>query len=350
MDDRFECALCRKHPQLNDLRDWREHYLRQQKLQQSHSPSTADIRESSQEHKVSEDIADNVSQSSSASGSTHTASSRASSRNSITIKNKMKIMRKKSVSALSNVNLPSFHNLLSVEMGADDEKIAPNPPSHSVMATPSEDAMASTKEHDEVIAALSGRLAIVKENYMNLKQVVSGKDTEIESLQFELTKKKEMIADLIDKLMDKPLPPTPSEMHELEQVVPPQPDGTVSVGDLETHRLSGPDAITMVVKPVLSGSGGARYRVEYKRPPASLPPPTPKVVVSPSYDKGVVFNSHYPFPAQCSETHLGVMSAGTGGTIGTPHHVQGHNIKNNEPAAGGGTVGDLEDADSDEGI
>jgi len=103
---------------------------------------------------------------------------------------------------------------------------------------------------------------------MNLKGVVSGKNNEIESLQFELTKKKEMIADLIQKLMDKPLPPTPTEMQQMESVA--------SDGNLETHRLSGPDAITMVVKPVLSGDHGgpSRYRVEYKRPPAAMPKTT----------------------------------------------------------------------------
>lgn len=331
--------------QLNDLRDWREHYLRQQKLQQSQS--TSDLRDLSQEHKVNEDvhdIADNASSTSSASGSTHTASSRASSRNSITIKNKMRIMRHKSVSALSNVNLPSFHNLLSSEMGGDDEKIAPNS-----MPCPSPIGMASTKEHDEVIEALSGRLAIVKENYMNLKGVVSGKDKEIDSLQFELTKKKEMIADLIHKLMDKPLPPTPTEMHQMEQVAPSPsslraPERTVSLGDLETHRLSGPDAITMVVKPVSSGTGPPRYRVEYKRPPASLPPPKP--VVSPSYDKGVVFNSHYSFPTQSNESHLSAISTGNGGGALSSHKTR--NAKRTPSRAG--IAGDTEDVDSDEGI
>merc|ERR1719474_1733122 len=147
--------------ELNDLRDWREHYLRQQKLQQTQS--RGHLADSSQEHKVNEDMADNVSVASSASGSTHTASSRASSRNSITIKNKMKIIRKKSVTALSNVNLPSFHGLLSAEVAVDDEKIAPRPSSQSAMpSSPALRPVASTKEHDEVIEALSGRLAIVK--------------------------------------------------------------------------------------------------------------------------------------------------------------------------------------------
>lgn len=67
-----------------------------------------------------------------------------------------------------------------------------------------------------MIAALSDRLAIVKENYMNLKNIVHGKDEQIEILNVEIAKRKEMVADLIEKVNDKPLPPTPSQLRKME--------------------------------------------------------------------------------------------------------------------------------------
>merc|ERR1712241_680526 len=123
-----------------------------------------------------------------------------------------------------------------------------------------------------------------------------------------------------------------------------QMESVSSDGNLETHRLPGPDVITMVVKPVEVHSGPgfpSRYRVEYKRPPTSMPPPTPKVVVSPSYNTGVVFNSHY-------DNHLG-------GTMGSSRNgnTHGYKMKNEKKTSRVGTAGDVgnvDDVDSDEGI
>ena len=206
-------------------------------------------------------------------------------------------------------------------MAHDDEKIAPIQ-TNTQDVGPLLSDIVSTKEHDEVIEALSGRLAMVKETVCNLKQEVSAKDTKLERMQFELTKKQEMIADLIEKLMDKPLPPTPSEMQQMEHG-----DNGVNGGAVQTHRLSGSDSIMVVKSDVTSG----RYRVEYKRPPASMPPPAPKVVVSPAYDKGVVFNSHYPFPVPKNEAS----TPNNGGTKTTTKTL---------------TLENSDDVDSDEGI
>ncbi len=102
--------------ELNDLRDWRENYLKQQKLQQTQHMNT------NSEEQDSHSVHDNASSTSEVSN--HTASSN-NSRNSITIKNKLKIMKHKSVTAIKNVELPSFTDLLSNEFTAvDDEKVA----------------------------------------------------------------------------------------------------------------------------------------------------------------------------------------------------------------------------------
>ena len=338
--------------ELNDLRDWRENYLRQQKLEQISSSSSQEnhnnnnnnnnneSRESSQENKVNEDIADNISTSSSASNQTSSSKNSKSSKNHITVKQKVNIMKMKSRRAIdkarSNMPLPSFGTILSNEFGGDDEKMHPQQQENQISNITSLSSSLSssndfektkdkqiigTKEHDEVIEALSDRLAIVKENYMNLKNVVSNKEKEIDKLNFELEKKKEMVADLIEKLIDKPLPPTPTQLAKLEQAeneykkCEVQSDEDKVLMNLEEQGLSGP----INRKPIIRHVGNSKQLLhEINKPPIpsemppplsstnplpsingnQRPPPTrppPKVVVSPSYNKGIGQNSHFPF-------------------------------------------------------
>ena len=326
--------------ELNDLRDWRENYLKQQKLAQiSNENHRRDngSRESSQENKVNEDISDNASTTSSASNQTASSKTSKSSRNHITVKQKVNIMKIKSMRAInnarSNMSVPSLSNLLSTEFGTDDEKTAPLPYNYTEHRSPSSGPLHSrssslhdiTKEHNEVIQALSDRLAIVKENYMNLKLVVSGKDEKIEKLNFELSKKMEMIADLIEKLNDKPLPPTPTQLAKLEQAEneykqkeeEQQTDEDKVLINLEEQGLSGsmgrksyvrhngnskPPPLPSGAPPPLNGSRSLDI-LRIQRSPPSGPPP--KVVVSPSYNKGIGQNSHFALQQTATNNHNG---------------------------------------------
>ncbi|ETO34600.1 viral A-type inclusion protein [Reticulomyxa filosa] len=70
----------------------------------------------------------------------------------------------------------------------------------------------SQNEHELVIISLSERFAAVKEDNMTLKNRLNNKSHVIEQLQQELKKKQEWIADLIEKLNEKPASP-PNAVH-----------------------------------------------------------------------------------------------------------------------------------------
>ena len=329
--------------ELNDLRDWRENYLKQQKLAQiSNENHRGDngSRESSQENKIHEDISDNASTTSSTSNQTASSKTSKSSRNHITVKQKVNIMKKKGIRAIhnarSNMSVPSLYGLLSSEFGADDEKTAPLPymfiehRSRSGSMHSQSSLQDVTKEHNEVIQALSDRLAIVKENYMNLKLVVSGKDEKIEKLNLELSKKMEMIADLIEKLNDKPLPPTPTQLAKLEEAEneykhkEEQRDEDNVLVNLEEQGLSGPIGRKAYVR-FAGNSQKLLQEIDKPPPPFGVPPPLngsrsmdisrvqrppppgppPKVVVSPSYNKGIGQNSHFALQQTATNNHNG---------------------------------------------
>eukprot|EP01084_Bolivina_argentea_P131358 231871_1 len=133
-----------------------------------------------------------------------------------------------------------------------------------------------------------------------------------------------MIADLIEKLIDKPLPPTPTQLTKLEQAeteykgAQTQSDEDKVLLNLEQQGLSGP----LNRKPILKHIGNSNVLLSQistpsspntnappiptknnmemsqlrnkKRSPPSIPPP--KVVVSPSYNKGVFgHNTNFEF-------------------------------------------------------
>ncbi len=105
-----------------------KNYLRQQKLEQTQTQNN-NIMNSKEDMTVMTHghMADNVSTSSSHSNHTNSSKNSKNSKNSITIKNRIKIIRHKTVTAIKNVELPSFGDLLSNEfISVDDEKTTEN--------------------------------------------------------------------------------------------------------------------------------------------------------------------------------------------------------------------------------